>query len=107
MYGTIAKYSVKPGSEDALTRWMEEQEERAISGWVSSTIFRSDKDAGEIWTCVVFESEAAYKKNADDPAMDKQYRALREHLREDPEWHDGHVISQGMVGQERKQSVSA
>ena len=41
---------------------------------------------------VVFESEELYKKNADSPDMDRKYRAMLQHIRGEPEWHDGHVI---------------
>ena len=45
---------------------------------------------------VVFESEEAYKKNADSPEMNTEYRRMLEHLQGEPEWHDGHVIHEAM-----------
>lgn len=45
---------------------------------------------------VVFDSEESYQKNADSSGMDAQFKKMREHLREDPEWHDGHVLHEAM-----------
>jgi len=45
---------------------------------------------------VVFDSEESYRKNADSPDMDSQYKDMLEHLQGEPEWHDGHVIHEAM-----------
>ena len=96
MFGTIARYQVKPGHEQQLMDEMRGFEEDAPEGWVYHTIFRNAKDSNEIWISVVFDSEEAYRKNASSPDMDKQYRKLLEHLQGEPEWHDGHVIHEAM-----------
>ena len=38
-----------------------------------------------------FQDRGTYDANADDPAMDAQYREYRELLEADPEWHDGEI----------------
>jgi quinol monooxygenase YgiN len=95
-YGTIAKYTLKPGHEKQFMGDMEGFEESPPAGWIYHTIFRSTTNPNEIWMSVVFESEAAYKKNADSPDMDKEYRRMLEHLEHEPEWHDGNVIHEAM-----------
>ena len=50
----------------------------------------------DLWMSVVFDSEESYQKNADSSGMDAQFKKMREHLREDPEWHDGHVLHEAM-----------
>ena len=60
------------------------------------TIFRSTNNPNEIWISVVFENEEVYRKNAESPEIDRQYRKMLEHLQGDPKWHDGHVIHEAM-----------
>lgn len=96
MFGTIAKYTVKPGHEKQFIGDMEGFENSPPPGWIYHTIFRSTTNPNEIWISVVFESEAAYKKNADSPEMDTEYRRMLEHLQVEPEWHDGEVIHEAM-----------
>jgi quinol monooxygenase YgiN len=96
MFGTVARYLVKPGHEDQFMNEMGSLESDPPEGWVYHTIFRSTKDPNEIWISVVFDNEDAYKKSADSPEMDKQYRKMLEHLQGEPEWHDGNVIREAM-----------
>lgn len=95
-YGTVAKYRVKPGHESHLLEVMKSFEESPPGGWIYTTMFRSTNNPNEIWMSTVFESEGLYKKNAESPEMDKQYRSMLEHLEGEPEWHDGHVIHEAM-----------
>jgi quinol monooxygenase YgiN len=96
MYGTIARYRLKSGHEETFLEEMKDFEESPPPGWVYHTIFRSVDNPRELWLSVVFESEEAYKKNADSPEMEKEYRRMLDHLEGEPEWHDGHVIHEGM-----------
>ena len=41
---------------------------------------------------MIFEDRASYDKNADDPAQNERYMALRALLEADPEWHDGMIM---------------
>ena len=96
MFGTIARYRLKPGHVDQFMKEMGSFENDPPEGWVYHTVFRSTKDPNEIWMSVVFESEDVYRKNADSPDMDREYRKMLEHLHEEPEWHDGEVIHEAM-----------
>jgi quinol monooxygenase YgiN len=96
MFGTVARYRVKPGQEKELLGVIRGFEEDPPAGWVYHTMFRSATDPNELWISVVFEDEDAYRKNASSPEMDKQYRKMMAHLQDEPEWHDGHVIHEGM-----------
>ncbi|HEV2954073.1 MAG TPA: antibiotic biosynthesis monooxygenase family protein [Candidatus Dormibacteraeota bacterium] len=95
-YGTVARYKLKAGQEDAFLAKMASFESSPPPGWFYTTLFRSTGDPNEIWMSTVFESEEAYKANAQSPEMDKMYRALLEDLESEPEWHDGHVIHEAM-----------
>jgi len=96
MFGTVARYRIKPGSEQYWMDQMKGMESDSPEGWVYTTVFRSTKDPNEVWLSVVFESEEAYRKNAGSPEMDKEYRKMLEHLQGEPEWHDGEVIHEAM-----------
>jgi len=96
MFGTVARYLLKAGHEKQFIDEMGSFEGDPPAGWMYHTIFRSTKDPNEIWLSVVFESEEAYRKNADSPDMDKEYRRMLEHLQGEPEWHDGNVIHEAM-----------
>ena len=92
MYGTIAKYRVKPGHGQALEQEFDSFQASPPEGFVANTVYRNVDDPNEIWIAAVFESEAQYRANAGSPEMDQRFRAMLEHLEAEPEWHDGHVI---------------
>ena len=96
MFGTIARYRVKPGHSEQFMKEMGGVETNPPAGWVYHTVFRSTKDPNEIWMSVVFESEEAYRKNADSPDMDREYKEMLAHLQGEPDWHDGNVIHEAM-----------
>ena len=95
-YGTVARYRVKPGHQEQLVERMKDFESSPPPGWIYTTLVRSTGDPDDVWMSVVFESEDLYKRNADSPEMDRQYRSILEHLQSEPEWHDGQVIHEGM-----------
>ncbi len=96
MFGTVARYRIKPGQSDAFMKEMANFESDPPKGWVYTTMFRSAGDENELWMSTVFESEEAYRENAGSPDMDREYRKMLEHLVAEPEWHDGHVIHEAM-----------
>ena len=95
-FGTVARYRIKSGHEDAFLEQMKGFEEDAPKGWIYTTVFRSAGNPNEVWLSTVFEDEASYRANADSPEMDKRFRALLETLDGEPDWHDGHVIHEAM-----------
>ena len=96
MFGTVAKYRIKPDHEARFLEEMKGFEADPPEGWVYTTLFRSAQHPNELWMSVVFESEEAYRRNAQSPKMDAEYRKMLEHLDAEPEWHDGHVIHEAM-----------
>lgn len=95
MYGTVAKMRVKQGTaEDVRSmteRWGREQAPN-VDGFVASYVFQADQDPNECWLVAIFEDRDSYVANAGRPEQDQWYRQMREHLEDDPEWHDGEVI---------------
>jgi hypothetical protein len=95
-FGTVAKYLVKSGHEEQFLQQMKAFEDSPPRGWIYTTVFRGASDPNEIWMSVVFESEDLYRQNASSSDMDREYRGMLEHLQEEPEWHDGHVVHEAM-----------
>jgi quinol monooxygenase YgiN len=95
-FGTVARYLVKSGHEEQLMEELKKFEESPPRGWIYTTVFRGASDPNEIWMSTVFESEDLYKQNASSPDMDREYRAMLQHLQAEPEWHDGHVVHEAM-----------
>jgi quinol monooxygenase YgiN len=92
MYGTVARMVLKPGMRERFMTLWREIEEGGLPGRVAEYLYQSDTDPDELFMAVAFESEEAYRRNSESPAMDASYRRMRELLAADPEWHDGQVI---------------
>ena len=92
MYGTVARMRVKPGHDAQMRALNEERQQNPADGFVGAYVLRSDADPQEHWIVAVFRDRDVYRRNAEDPATDAQYRRMREHLEADPEWHDGEII---------------
>ncbi len=93
MYGTVARMRVKPGMEAKLKEDMAQYEGLKIAGFVSTMVYRMDRDPNELYMAVAFRDKASYVANARDPKQDERFRKMREFLAADPEWHDGEIIA--------------
>lgn len=92
MYGTIAKFTLKPGSARQFQEIAQRQDQTAIAGHVESRVYASSEKPDECWLVVAFESKDAYERNAADPAQHERYLELARFFAAEPEWHDGEVI---------------
>jgi hypothetical protein len=95
MFGTIYNMRPKPGQEQAVAelhrRWERERRPK-VNGMVAAYAFKPRRNLDQLMGVVVFDCEAHYYQNADDPEQDRWYRQLRELLEADPEWIDGDVL---------------
>ena len=91
MYGTIAKLRIRPGTEAELER-LSREEVPQIEGFRFQYVFRMDADPQEVYLVVGFESEEAYRRNAESAEQHARYEGYRALLERDPEWHDGEVV---------------
>ena len=92
MYGTVAHMRVKPGMEAELNKEMANYESLKIPGFVSTTVYRMDRDPNELYMAVAFKDKASYIANAQDPKQDERFKKMGAFLAEAPEWHDGEII---------------
>ena len=95
MYGTVARFRIKPGREQELLDDLKSYESLGVPGYLETVCYRMDGASNEYYMAVVFESKDAYLKNADDPAQDARYRQFLEFLEGEPEWHDGEIVYRG------------
>jgi quinol monooxygenase YgiN len=93
MYGTVARMRLKPGMETKLKEDMAQYEGLKIPGFVSTMVYRMDRDPNELYMAVAFKDKESYVANARDPKQDERFRKMREFLAADPDWHDGEIIA--------------
>jgi len=91
MYGTIARFTIKPGQEQAL-RDLTRDHVGTIDGIAFEHVFRTDDDPNVLYVVVGFESKEAYRRNAESPEQHQRYLQYRALLQADPEWHDGEIV---------------
>lgn len=92
MYGTVARFRIKPGAEAQLIQRQREFDAMRIPGYVRAIVYRTDKDPQECYLAVVFDSKESYEANAKSPEQDARYRLLLELMEGEPEWHDGEIL---------------
>jgi len=91
MYGTVARFRVKPGMEAQMEE-LGRQEVPQIPGYLFQHVFRMDADANECYLVVAFESKEAYQANATSPEQHDRFRQFSALMETEPEWHDGEVM---------------
>ena len=93
MYGTIARFRIKPGVKDEFIQAMDSFGGDFIPGWLADYYFQMDKDPDEFYLVALFKDKEAYQSNADSAEQHERYLVFRSFLIDDPEWHDGFVRS--------------
>jgi quinol monooxygenase YgiN len=93
MYGTIARFRLKPGVKDQFVQAMDSMGNDIIPGWVTDYYFQMDSDSDEFYLVAIFRDKETYLTNADSPEQHERYLKFRSFLVADPEWHDGSIVS--------------
>ena len=91
MYGSIAKFTLKPGGLDAIRRIAESTTEYP-PGAIAEYVFQMDDDPNEVWLAVIFEDEETYRANAERPEQHAKFEQIAQWFAADPEWHDGEIV---------------
>lgn len=92
MYGTIARLHPKPDRLKDLAAYGERIAALEVPGMRQSYLFRPDENPYEretVFLLAMFDDEASYRANADDPAQHERYLEMRSMLEDDPDWMDG------------------
>ena len=61
MYGTVARYRIKPGMEQKLLDFEREIRELGMEGFICEFTLRTDEDPSLCYEIVIFESKEAYQ----------------------------------------------
>lgn len=93
MYGTIARFRVKPGVKDQFIKAMDGFGNTVIPGWVADYHFQMEHDSDEFYLVAIFKDKETYQANADSAEQHERYLIFRSFLADDPEWHDGFILS--------------
>jgi hypothetical protein len=91
MYGTIARFRIKPGMIDEYIAWNEANPVED-SGPGVLMVYQMDRNPNELVVVVAAESRAAYRAMSEDPEMNERYLQMMEFFAAEPEWNDGEVI---------------
>jgi hypothetical protein len=76
-----------------LAQVMAEDNLATIPGWIADYVFQSTSDPNMCYLVAFFQDQESYQANADSPEQHERYLKFRACLDEEPEWHDGNVIS--------------
>ena len=93
MYGTIAHFRIKPGLKDEFIRAMDGFGDAVIEGWMADYYFQTERDSDEFYLVAIFQDKETYQSNADSTDQHERYLVFRSFLMDDPEWHDGFILS--------------
>lgn len=93
MYGTIARFRIKPGVKDDFVRAMDSFGDAVIAGWIADYYFQMEEESDEFYLVAIFQDKETYQANADSADQNQRYLAFRSYVVDDPEWHDGFVLS--------------
>lgn len=93
MYGSIARYRVKPGKLDELIALTEANRSEGRDGPGIMIVFQMDRDPNEIFGVFAADSREAYRAMSEDPATHELYLQMMEYLVGEPEWNDGEIIA--------------
>ena len=91
MYGTIARIKIDPARIDELKALGNNM--GMAAGQVAGYVYQTDADPGELFLAAVFESKEAYWANASSPEQHQRFMQLSALFLEDPQWHDGEIVS--------------
>jgi quinol monooxygenase YgiN len=93
MYGTIARLRIRPGVKDEFVKTMDSFGDAVIEGWVADYYFQMDNDSDEFYLVAIFKDKTTYQANANSSEQHQRYLKFRSFLVDDPEWHDGSILS--------------
>ncbi len=95
MYGTVARFTAKPGSEAALLELTRDDDPSETPGYAFHHVYRLDAGSDQYILVAGFKDKEAYFANANSPEQNDFYEKFRALLVSDPEWMDGEIIDSG------------
>ena len=96
MFGTVAILKPKSGKEADVVRHFDtwwQQRAGKVPGALGGEVRRNAANPAELIVTVSFDSEGAYRSNANDPQQDAWFQDLLAMLEGEPRWIDGEILS--------------
>jgi quinol monooxygenase YgiN len=98
MWAQLMRWQLKPGKDMAGLREQLQAVEQADSGLIRTMIMQDQKEPGQFYTLVVFESEEKARARERDPRRQEGLQVLREMLADilagPPEFTDLDVVEE-------------
>lgn len=91
MYGTVSRYRLKPGWEQAAIALSKDLGQNPPPGYVGGYTYRLDAGGDEYITASVWSDRETYVQNANDQQQ-QWFARVRELLVGDPQWNDAEVV---------------
>jgi hypothetical protein len=79
--------------KDEFVRAMDSFGGAFIPGWMADYYFQTDQDPDEFYLVAIFKDKETYTANADSADQHQRFLVFRSFLVDDPEWHDGMILS--------------
>lgn len=92
MYGTVARFHLKPGMQRKLVEHLSTFSELNVPGFIAEYVYQIDNEPNTYYMAAIFESREAYLANAGSAQMHQFYLKTMEFVDGEFEWHDGEVI---------------
>jgi quinol monooxygenase YgiN len=92
MYGSVTRYRLKPGSEEAALTLSRELAADPPPGYVFGYTYRLDSGGDEYITAAAWTDRETYQKNSNDERQQRWFARVSELLVGQPAWNDGEVI---------------
>ena len=62
MYGTIARFRIKPRVKDDFIRAMDSFGDAVIAGWIADYYFQMEEDSDEFYLVAIFKDQETYQR---------------------------------------------
>lgn len=97
MYGTVARYRIKPGMEQRLLNLERDIRGLGMKGFICEFIVQTDADPNLCYELVVFESKEGYQGVGELPGWDAINRELTEIVDGEIDWNPGEILYANQV----------
>ena len=94
MFGSVVRFRLRDGvSDEEVAALAEQMESDRPETGVALTVLRERDNPSHIWVVGAFESEEAYRRNAETPEQNERFERVQALIDGPPEWHDGDVLA--------------
>ena len=95
MYGTVARFRVKAGMEEAFREYgvQQQQNRGSTPGQRGFYLYQMDNNPREFYMVAIFDDRDSYHANAQSPEQHERFMEFVQFMEAEPEWHDGEIVA--------------